>query len=155
MSYAADMRYLGQAHEVAVEVPEDWVRTIDKDTLRRLEGLFHEKHERLFGHSSRDSDVEFITLTVAATGPLARSETPGIAQGTADPREAFKGRRKAYFPELGGYVDVPTYERSRLKAGNVVAGAAIVEQMDTTIVLPPGQIGKVDQWGNIIVDIST
>ena len=155
VSYAADMRYLGQAHEVAVEVPEDWVRTIDKDTLRRLEGLFHEKHERLFGHSSRDSDVEFITLTVAATGPLARSETPGIAQGTADPREAFKGGRKAYFPELGGYVDVPTYERSRLKAGNVVAGAAIVEQMDTTIVLPPGQIGKVDQRGNIIVDIST
>jgi len=155
VSYAADMRYLGQAHEVAVEVPQDWVRTIDKDTLRRLEGLFHEKHERLFGHSSRDSDVEFITLTVAATGPLARSETPGIAQGTADPREAFKGDRKAYFPELGGYVDVPTYERSRLKAGNVVAGAAIVEQMDTTIVLPPGQIGKVDQWGDIIVDIST
>jgi N-methylhydantoinase A len=153
--YEADMRYLGQAHEVPVEVPSELVSGPDRAALRLLEDLFHQKHERLFGHSSRDADVEIITLTVTAVGPLPRSKTAEIAQGTLDPREAFKGIRKAYFPELGGYTDVPTYERSRLKAGNVIAGPSIVEQMDTTIVFPPGQAGTVDTVGNIIVDIST
>lgn len=152
--YEVDMRYFGQAHEVAVEVPHELVKKIDKDTLRKLEDMFHDKHQYLFGHSSRNADVEFITLTATAIGPIAKGIMPEIGKGTATARDALKGSRKVYFAKFAAYVDCPTYERARLEANNIITGPAIVEQMDTTIVLPPDQVGKVDKFGNIIIDVT-
>ena len=153
-----DMRYFGQAHEVPVEIPKELAwdigRQADQGAIEKLADLFHEKHHHLYGHASREADVEFITLTVAAVGPMARGATPEIAEGTTDAGAAFKGTRWVYFDEAGGYVDCPTYERSLLTANNLIAGPAIVEQMDTTIVLPPGETAKVDPHGTLIVDIA-
>ena len=79
---------------------------------------------------------------------------PEIGAGAADPGPARKGTRKVYFEEAGGYVDCDTYERSRLAAGNVIAGPAIVEQMDTTTVIPPGQTATVDRFGTLTVELA-
>lgn len=79
---------------------------------------------------------------------------PAIAAGTADPSPALKGTRKVYFEEAGDYVDCVTYERSRVAAGNVISGPAIIEQMDTTTVLPPGETAKVDRFGTLIVELA-
>jgi N-methylhydantoinase A len=153
-----DMRYFGQAHEVVVEIPEDLVRGMgedgDRGAIARLVELFHEKHRSLYGHVSREADVELMTLTVTAIGPMARGPTPEISAGDRNPSLAYKGTRPVYFEESGGYVDCATYERSRLAAGNLVAGPAIIEQMDTTIVLPPGETARVDGYGTLIVDIA-
>jgi N-methylhydantoinase A len=149
-----EMRYLGQAHEVPVEVSEELVRGMDEQTLEELVGLFHEKHLRLFGHASRDSEVEFMTLTVAAIGPMTYVEAPSIPAGRSDPSRASKGARKVYFEEAGGYLDCATYERSGLRAGNRILGPAIIEQMDTTTVLPPGETAEVDTYGTLIVELS-
>ena len=152
--YEIDMRYLGQAHEVPVEVPRELIEGMDERTISTLGALFHEKHLHLFGHDSRDSEVEFMTLSVSAIGPRQRGEMPEVATGTMDPSPAHKGTRKVYFEEAGGYVDCDTYERSRLAAGNVIAGPAVVEQMDTTTVLPPGQTATVDRFGTLIVELA-
>ena len=154
LRYEIDMRYLGQAHEVPVEVPERLIRGMEQATVRKLGDLFHEKHLHLFGHDSRDSEVEFMTLSVSAVGPRKQREMPEIAAGGADPRRAHKGIRKVYLEEAGGYVDCDTYERSRLAADNVVAGPAIVEQMDTTTVIPPGETARVDRFGTLIVELA-
>jgi len=153
--YEIDMRYLGQAHEVPVDVPSDLLKDMDEQTLATLMDLFHEKHLHLFGHASRDSEVEFMTLTVAAVGPTAPENMREIEAGTADPNAAFKGTRKVYFEEAGEFIDCNTYERSRLKANNLIAGPAIVEQMDTTTVLPPGEMAEVDKYGTLIVELAT
>ena len=153
--YEIDMRYLGQAHEVPVDVPSDLLKDMDEQTLATLMDLFHEKHLHLFGHASRDSEVEFMTLTVAAVGPTAPENMREIEAGTADPNAAFKGTRKVYFEEAGEFIDCNTYERSRLKANNLIAGPAIVEQMDTTTVLPPGETAEVDKYGTLIVELAT
>ena len=152
--YEVDMRYLGQAHEVPVEISAELVRDMDERTLTRLMDLFHEKHLHLFGHSSPDSEVEFMTLTVAAIGPMARMDMREIEAGTEDASPAFKGTRLVYFEESGGYVDCATYERARLRANNRIVGPAIVEQMDTTTVLPPGETAKVDKHGTLIMELT-
>jgi N-methylhydantoinase A len=149
-----DMRYLGQAHEVPVEIPTAFAEAMDAVSLSTLVDLFHDKHLRLFGHASRESEVEFMTLSVAAVGPMARPEMLEVEQGSTDAHAAFKGTRKVYFEEAGGYVDCATYERSRLKANNRVAGPAIIEQMDTTTVIPPGEQARVDRYGNLVVELT-
>ncbi len=152
--YEIDMRYLGQAHEVPVEVPRELLEGMDGRTIDKLGALFHEKHLHLFGHDSRDSEVEFMTLSASAVGPRERGEMPEIAAGAPDPGPAHKGTRKVYFEEAGGYVDCDTYERSRLAAGNVITGPAVIEQMDTTTVLPPGETATVDRFGTLIVELA-
>jgi N-methylhydantoinase A len=57
------------------------------------------------------------------------------------------------FPEAGGALDCAVYDRARLCAGNVIAGPAIVEQMDTTTLLPPGSRAEVDRLGNLLVTL--
>ncbi len=155
MRHEVDMRYLGQAHEVPVEIPNEMVQHMDGETLARLIDLFHDKHLHLFGHASRDSEIEFMTLTVAAIGPMTRGSMLEIEVGTADASAAFKGTRKVFFEEAGDYIDCNTYERSRLKANNLISGPAIIEQMDTTTVLPPGETAEVDKYGTLIVELAT
>jgi N-methylhydantoinase A len=152
--YELDMRYLGQAHEVPVEVSAELVDRLDGAAVARIGSLFHEKHRHLFGHDSPDSEVELMTLSVSAVGPRARTPMPDLAAGGPDPSAAFKGTRKVYFEEAGGFMDCPTFERSRLAAGNVIAGPAVIEQMDTTTVLPPGESARVDRSGSLIVELA-
>jgi N-methylhydantoinase A len=152
--YDADMRYLGQAHEVPVEVPHELVGAMDKTALVTIGDLFHKKHSRLFGHDSRDSEVELMTLSVSAVGPRERYIMPDIPVGGANPGAASKGSRQVYFPEAGEFVECHTYERSLLAAGNVISGPAVIEQMDTTSVIPPGETARVDRHGTLIVELA-
>jgi N-methylhydantoinase A len=152
--YEMDMRYLGQAHEVPVEIPPELIEGMDRRTVEKLGALFHDKHLRLFGHHSLDSEVELMTLSASAVGPRERTKRPEIAAGSADPSPARKATRKVYFEEAGGYLDCQTYERSLLVAGNVIEGPAVIEQMDTTTVLPPGETAAVDRYGTLIVELA-
>lgn len=154
LKYGVAMRYEGQAHEVNIEIPAELTkRKLNQKSLKKLEEMFHDRHKYLFGHSSPDAPCEFFTFSVSATGPMAKAQMSEIEKGTASPAQAFKKNRKVYFEEFKDYVDCPSYERSQLKAGNVIAGPAIVEQMDTTTVIPPKQKAKIDKYGNIIIKV--
>jgi N-methylhydantoinase A len=66
--------------------------------------------------------------------------------------KALRGKRKVFFDDYG-YLETPIYERQHLRAAQAVEGPAIIEQFDSTTVLPPGAAGQVDDYGNIIIDI--
>jgi N-methylhydantoinase A len=68
---------------------------------------------------------------------------------------ALKGRRRAYFPETGGWVDCPIYDRYALPAGATFAGPAVVEEFDSTTVLHPGYVLLVDETGNLLIEKGT
>lgn len=154
LRYEIDMRYVGQAHEVNFEVPAELVHPkVTEETIKKLEDMFHHQHQYLFGHSSPKAPVEFITLTTTAVGPIARSDLLEIEKGSANPQQAMKKMRLVYFEDSKSHKNCPTYERSLLKANNVIVGPAIVEQMDTTIVIPPGYKANVDKYGNIIIEV--
>jgi N-methylhydantoinase A len=152
--YTMDLRYIGQSHEISLQVPAEIVENMDGASIRALERMFHGQHQSLFGHSSPDAAVEFFTLSVTAIGPTDKGRMFEIEKGTAISDQAKKETRRVYFKEFNGYEDCSTFDRLRLKANNVILGPAIIEQMDTTIVIPPNQVAKVDHYGNIVIEIT-
>jgi N-methylhydantoinase A len=71
------------------------------------------------------------------------------SQGTSCD-QAIKTRRRAYFD---GWHDTPIYDREKLRSGNRLRGPAIIEQMDSTTVVHPGQSAHIDRFGNIIIEV--
>lgn len=144
----ADLRYVGQAYEVSVSVPPG---PPDAATVAEVVRRFHAEHHRLYAHSALRDPVEFVSLRLAAVGPVilpTTRERPPV-RAEAHPR----GRRPVYFEETDGFVECPIYERVTLEPGMQLTGPAIVEQMDSTTVMHPGQVATVDGWGNLLIAI--
>lgn len=145
---ALELRYSIQKYELPVPVAGKTLKEADKLTWRRL---FDELHEKHYGSRATDQRVEVVnyhlTTRVALPKPVVRELSPG----GEDPHAALKGQRKAYFD---GWFDCPIYDRERLLCGTHLHGPAIIEQMDSTIVVHPGQEALVDRFGNVIIELS-
>jgi N-methylhydantoinase A/oxoprolinase/acetone carboxylase beta subunit len=147
---AADCRYKGQGYELRVCVPAG---DIDNRTISIIVENFHEAHEKEFGRAFRDNDVEIVNIRVLGIGTIPELKWPRIKTGNEDADAAFKYQKVVVF-EVGGKpepITAKVYERGRLKCGNVLTGPAIVEQMDSTVVVTPGSKAAVDGFGNIII----
>ncbi len=144
----ADLRYVGQAYEVNVPVPDG---PVDKDLMAAVVSLFHEEHQRQFAHSSEGDPVEIVNLRMIAMG---RVEAPELGKKDTAPGNAVLiERREVYFEESGGFVDCPIFERDAMGMGTDIVGPAIIEQLDCTTVVHPGQKVSVDEWGNLIISM--
>jgi N-methylhydantoinase A len=147
---AFDMRYLGQNFELTVTAPEEpW-----GEDLRGLRQAFFREHERVYGYTAADEAVQVVALRVTGLGdpePLGRPEL--TRAGGPAPDEARVGERAVYFEETRTFVPTPIYRRERLLAGHCLAGPAVVEQMDSTTVIPPGQTARVDGRGNLLIQV--
>jgi N-methylhydantoinase A len=135
-----DMRYLGQWRSLTIPVsaPAD----LDDAVAR-----FHAEHERAYNYRRDGSRVEIYRLSLRAVGvtpkpDLKRHELNGA--GTK-PRAS----RPVHFDSSGGAVDTPLYLRSELPAGVRLDGPAVIDQLDSTTVVPPGWRAEVDEWLNI------
>lgn len=149
---AADCRYKGQGYELRVSVPDG---IVTKETLTAIENNFHEAHEKEFGRAFRENDVEIVNIRVLGIGGIPDLKWPTVEKGGADPSGALKYEKNVVF-ETNGKPSVhvtKVYERARLKSGNVITGPALVEQMDSTVVMTPGWQANVDDYGNIILSL--
>ena len=145
--FGADMRYVGQANEVTVDFAADPRQARDGAALR---AAFEDAYQRLYGIRLDDMAVEVVSWRVTATGPAVdRRHVAGLGARAAGP----KGRRRAVFS--AGPAEVDVYERSGLAPGQEIAGPAIVEERETTIILLPGWTGEVDAGGSIIARRAT
>ncbi|MBH61472.1 MAG: hypothetical protein CL569_03275 [Alphaproteobacteria bacterium] len=145
---SADLRYVGQAYEVNVTVPNG---ALDDKSAEQIIQNFHDLHQQLYAHHHPDKPVEFVSGRVAAIGlmsapELQRRTTNGSG---ADPKES----RQVYFDESSDYVDTAVYDRETLSAGSRFDGPAIVEQTDSTTVIHPGQRARIDELGNLMIAI--
>jgi len=132
----ADLRYRGQAYEITVP----WTGSIDECV-----NAFHRKHEALYGFSSPEEQVELVNLRVTAIGLLPKPEIKAEREEEHTPKpETY---RQVYFNE--GWTDTPVYNRDRLKAGARIEGPAIIEEYDSTIVVPPDFLAFVDRFRSI------
>jgi N-methylhydantoinase A/oxoprolinase/acetone carboxylase beta subunit len=75
--------------------------------------------------------------------------------GAGDGRDAVKAERLVYWPERRDYVKSPIYDRYRLSPGSSIAGPAIVEERESTTVVPPRCTATVDEWLNLTVTLDT
>jgi N-methylhydantoinase A len=148
LQYSVDMRYVGQNHELTVSLPEE---RITAKALAEAAAAFHREHDKQFGYCSPDDAVQVVSCRVVATGVATRITTvpPAAGQGQAVPRS----RRPVYFETDAVWVDCPIYWRDDLSPGETLQGPAIVEQLDATTVMYPGDVGQVDAFGNIMVTV--
>lgn len=150
---SVDMRYKGQINEVEVAVPAG---PLDVAALERLVADFHHRYETLYGRGAgfREARVEIVTYRVRAS---ALSVKPAIEpqpeSGPEPPAAARAPVRDVFWAELGDFQPTPVFWGERLRAGNVIAGPAIVQLPDTTIVVHPEQTARLDPYGNFIIDL--
>jgi len=146
---ALDMRYLGQNFELTVVVPAA-VWAGDLGALRRA---FLAEHERVYGQAVDDEAVQVVNARLTAAGEPVPLDLPLLTRAPS-PRseEARAAERRVYFAEARGFVPTPIYRRERLLSGHRIAGPAIVEQMDSTTVLLPGQHATVDDHANLLIE---
>jgi N-methylhydantoinase A len=142
---SADCRYEGQGYEL--ELP---LRSISLTGVGSLRRAFGERHAAMYGHADPRDAVEIVTTRVSAFGDLHRHEIQPIARGTrTPPKEARIGERRALVHGLERPQRLRVYRRELLRARNALEGPAIVEQMDSTIVIGRRQRGVVDSEGNL------
>jgi N-methylhydantoinase A len=144
---AIDMRYVGQSHELTVKVGNGVLLPAD---LTSMVAEFKREHERFYGYAS---EGPLQLLTFRATAKAKVLVPPNQSAGTNGSRPATmpKSHRQIWFKEAGGYVDTPIYDRDVLGPDTKLKGPAIIEQMDTTTVLLPGQTLVTDINSNIIM----
>ena len=142
-----DVRYLGMASELTVPLPGDGT------TIGQAIDVFHDAHQRAYGYSYRGEQVvEIINLRVIGTGPLSLIEMTETDLEPGDGSAAQIGERQVYFGPDEGLQACVIYDRAGLGPGQAVSGPAIVEQYDSTIVVPPWADASVDGFGNLRIE---
>jgi N-methylhydantoinase A len=143
---SADLRYVGQFHEVEVDFASG---NITRESTEAAAAAFARKHEELYMFAMPWKAVEILTLRLKASTPNAPFALPQVKQGGADPKPAFKRRRTCRFN--GRDIDTPVYDGEKVLAGNVISGPAIIEETTTTVVIPEAYVCSVDKYKNYIL----
>ncbi len=147
-SAMADMRYAGQSSEIMVPFAHD--RPLDA-ALPAAEAAFEAEYERSYGHRSERATFELVNCHLVAT--VARGvEQEGVWRDVEDASGAGTVERPVYFgPEIG---EMTTRILSRAAlTGTPCPGPLIVEEYDSTVVVPPNSVVALDGAGNIVIDI--
>jgi N-methylhydantoinase A len=143
-----DMRYVGQGYELKIEIPTRDLTEDDKDFVN---AAFYREHERAYGYADDTEPTESVALRLTAIGGIRQPRLRRLETGTGDAGDAVKNERPVYFAECGDSVPCKVYNRYRLKSGDRITGPAIVEEVDSTIVLHPDYRADVDLHGNILI----
>jgi N-methylhydantoinase A len=135
------MRYAGQGYQVEADVP-----ALDRDAIR---AAFEAEYLRLYGRTEPGLPVECVGWRVTVSGPTPKLD---LAAAAAPGGVTRKGSRNAWFG--GRFVEAAVYDRAALAPGAVLEGPALVEERESTLVLPPGARATCDAALNLVVDLS-
>ena len=151
---SVDVRYAGQIYEV--EVPLERY-PCEAGDLALLEARFARRYEELYGEGSGfpGAGIELVNFRVEAIGRVPKPPLQEVAAGSATPPpDAAAEPREVYWTELEEWRRTPVFRGPRLLAGNELAGPAIVDMPDTTIVVRPGMRAFVDGLGSVVIDLA-
>ncbi|HEX3244994.1 MAG TPA: hydantoinase/oxoprolinase family protein [Chloroflexota bacterium] len=147
----ADVRYSGQGFEIRVPLSSG---RLDEPEKQAIADRFNELHERLRGHAAQEEPVEMVSyrvrveVTVPQYVPAPATEAPESKPSI----EARVGERDVSFHRGEPRITTRIWRRDRLRHGNELRGPAIVEQLDATTVIPPGWLGTIDAYGNLVLE---
>lgn len=147
-----DVRYTGQGYELRVSLGglgEEGLSAADMEAARER---FDDRHAQIHGHAAKDRDVEIVSyrLRLRVSVPKYVPTPFDSPADTTVPAEAVKGVRAVWF-DAATATETRIYERERIPVGGEVEGPAIIEQFDSTIVVPPGWTARVDNFRNMIL----
>jgi len=141
-----DMRYVGQSFELTTPLAEG---SFDAAQAGALRERFHAEHDRVYGFSAPSEAVELVSLRLTTVGRIEKLPLRQLErfEGTPAPKE----HRQVFFAEADGFVECPIHDRYALGAGASFAGPAVVEELDSTVVVHPGFGVEVDDVGNLLI----
>jgi len=139
-----DMRYARQSYELMIPAP----RPITD--IEVLKTRFLEKHHEVYGYAVENEDIVLVNVRVTAIGVTRKPTLKEITEVSCSKPEPYT-YREVYF-ESTGWTKTPIYRRELLRPGHVVEGPAIVEDYDSTVVINPGWICKVDKYLNLLME---
>lgn len=145
MSWSLSCRYVGQAHDIDIEVAESVLAGLRGDVVAEL---FHAEHERLYSHADRSAPVEVAELRLRASMDVAGAAMPSAPTAQVD--GTAHRSRPAVFD--GATHQTPILSRGEIDAGDVLHGPAVIEQPDSTIVIPPDWIGRPSSHGHLVLE---
>ncbi|HCH57720.1 MAG TPA: 5-oxoprolinase, partial [Rhodospirillaceae bacterium] len=148
-----DMRYTGQGYEL--RVPLDGIGGadgLDDAALAEARDRFDGIHARIHGHAAEEKPAEVVSYRVRARVAVPKYEPNAEANvaETPAPEEARKGSRDVWFTSDAS-TETAIWDRNTLPAGSILSGPAIIEQLDSTIIVPDRWIANVDGYMNFIL----
>jgi N-methylhydantoinase A len=142
---SVDARYERQSYELAVPVPPG---RLDAAALAQIAASFHERHRRTYGHDNPAEPVQIVSIRVTAIGVIPEL---GIRDRPSGDRDgAIKSRRSVWFRE-SGTIEANVYERTRMPAGLAVSGPAVIESLESTILVPPAWLARMTEDGFVLL----
>jgi N-methylhydantoinase A len=165
----ADIRHVGQGHEVLTPLPDG---QLSEEDLLTLKTSFHSECQRLFNRTIKGVPLEVLNWRVRVSDRTSGIRFPhhvSIEEGDRELADDMdtdfrinpklkpsnvspKHNRKVFFEELGGYVECPVYERSCLGPDGKIPGPAIIEEKESTTVVSPFASCVADRFGNLILE---
>lgn len=144
-----DLRYVGQNFELSIGADRE---PVDATALAHLVTMFHQRHKDAYGYDMPEQPVEIVNvrLVVSVTRP---TPPPERTDSAGDVALATPIERQVWFPHTG-FTATPIYHRQALPADATLTGPCIVEQMDTTTVVPPQATLRVDAVGALHLDVA-
>jgi N-methylhydantoinase A len=142
---SVDARYARQSFELVVPVPP---RPVDDAALAEIAAAFHDRHRYTYGHDNRSEPVQIVSVRLAAIG----TTPPLVIRDQVAPArtDAVKSKRQVWFRETGA-IEAAIYDRRRMPAGMAAAGPAVIESLESTILVPPGWQAKMNDDGFVLL----
>ena len=153
IQFSLDMRHKGQINEVEIGIKSD---SLNIDDVDKLHDDFFENYELIYGKGASLpwARLEAVTFRVRGSAETLKPDvrqSPNLTENIVD--EALGPMRPVYWSELAKLIDTQTYVGEHLQPGNQITGPAVVETSNTTVVIHPGRIGKVDAFGNFEINL--
>lgn len=146
--FGFDCRYEHQNYELTIKIDKGKLNESDLDDLKKA---FGNAHEHAYGYQDKERPVQIVNYRVSAVGLSDKPEVDHIQERSASvPKE--NEVRQVRFEKQCKFIETPVYLRDDLPSDCVLQGPAIIEQMDSTCVIPPGWTALSDQYGNILVE---
>ncbi len=142
VGWGADIRYTGQGYELTVGIDRS---STAADVVGRLGDAFYDAHARAYGHASETDEFELVNVRVTGRLPRTGTVSRSMPAGSGD-----LGSRPVWFGPAYGRLVVPIIHRKDLRSP--IAGPALVEEFDTTTVVPPGWTAALDAHASIVLE---
>jgi N-methylhydantoinase A len=151
IEYSLDTRFRGQNYELSVPVGSGGAAGDAIVPLGAMLERFFAAHERSYGFADREAPVEVVNFRATARAALG-APRPARADTGMERQPDPEGARPVFFT-AGAAVVTPAYRRERLRPGDIIPGPAVIDQMDSTTVIFPTDLARVDPFGNLLVNI--
>lgn len=143
-----EMRYVGQFHEVEIDMPAE---DLNAENLKALLQNFHTQYEKLFTYNMPWRSAEFLTYRLKVTSASRPIQTAVLSGSGAGVETARRGSRMCMFDGQAKPVETPAYDWDRMAPGHKITGPALIDDKTTTVLVVPGFTCEVDAYHNLLL----